>query len=335
MKFLIVGLGSMGKRRVRNLTQLGAGEIIGFDPSAERRTEAEDALGITTYSNVDDAMAQDPDALVISTPPDLHVPYAELAARADKHFFTEASVTDDGIRELIALTRGKNITAAPSCTMRFHPGVTIIKDLIEQGDFGKPLVMTHQCGQYLPDWHPWEDYRDFYVSKKETGACREIVPYELAWLTWLVGDVDCVAGMRAKVTELETDIDDVYQMLMRFKSGVSGHLLIDVVARPHTRHLRLMNEKAQLTWLASETVVRVYDGSRQQWNEYPLPDLEFAKGYVSVPENAYEGEMKAFVDSCLGVTPWHYSYTDDLNTLNVLYAAEASADGGHVTPKTV
>ena len=335
MKFLIVGLGSMGKRRIRNLISLKAGEIIGFDPSAERCQETEAGLGVATYQNFDDAMAEDPDALVISTPPDHHMSYATIAAKAGKHFFTEASVTDDGIRELIVLTKNKDITAAPSCTMRFHPGVKIIKELIEQGEFGKPLVMTHQCGQYLPDWHPWEDYRDFYVSKKETGACREIVPYELAWLTWLVGEVDTVAGMRAKVTELETEIDDVYQMLMRFKSGVSGHLLIDVVARPHTRNLRLMNEKGQLTWLASEDVVRFYDGASQQWREYQLPALDFAKGYVSVPENAYESEMKAFVESCNGLAPWRYSYSDDLNILNVLFAAEASADRGHMTPETI
>jgi tetratricopeptide (TPR) repeat protein len=46
---------------------------------------------------IESTLKENPDALIISTPPDLHVKYALQAAKHDKHFFMEASVVDDGI----------------------------------------------------------------------------------------------------------------------------------------------------------------------------------------------------------------------------------------------
>src|SRR5205809_54356 len=183
MRLLIAGLGSMGKRRVRNLTFLNAGEVIGFDPRADRRDEASSKYGISTFADFSEAMAQRPDALIISTPPDLHMPYMRAAGNAGIHFFCEASVVDDGLETLIPACNAAGIIAAPSSTLRFNPSIRRIKDLVDSGRIGKPLVLTYHSGQYLPDWHPWEDYRTFYVAKRATGAAREIVPFELSWLT--------------------------------------------------------------------------------------------------------------------------------------------------------
>ena len=52
MKFLIVGLGSMGKRRIRCFKNLGFENIIGFDLKESRRKEAEEKYGINTISDI-------------------------------------------------------------------------------------------------------------------------------------------------------------------------------------------------------------------------------------------------------------------------------------------
>jgi len=117
----------MGKRRIRNLQYVRAGEIVGFDIRQDRNREATERYGIRTYPTFEDAMAQRPDAMLICTPPDLHVAYAMVAVRARIHFLTEASVVDDGYPALIAACRGLPIVAAPSCTMRFHPAVRTIR----------------------------------------------------------------------------------------------------------------------------------------------------------------------------------------------------------------
>ena len=183
------------------LCERKAGEIAGFDPREDRCQEAASNYEIHTFNDFDEAMATDPQALIISTPPHLHMPYARIAALNNKHFFTEASVLSDGMDEVIELCKGKGFVAAPSCTMRFHPLVQIIKKIVDSGDLDDILTFTYHSGQYLPDWHPWEDYRTFYVSRRETGACREIVPFELAWLTWVLGPIQAVSCFKGKLTD--------------------------------------------------------------------------------------------------------------------------------------
>lgn len=327
MKFLIVGLGSMGKRRTRNLQHLRAGEIIGFDPRPDRREEAAAKHGIRTFADFGEAMSAGPDALIISTPPDRHLEYALAAARAGKHFFTEAGVTDEGLDELEALCAGRPIVAAPSCTLRFNPSIRRLKELVDGGAIGRVLTFTYHCGQYLPDWHPWEDYRTFYVARRATGACREIVPFELVWLTWLFGDVERVSGMRDKLTRLETDIDDAYHLLLRFRSGQLGHLLVDVISRVPYRSLRLLSEDGVITWEWAEKTVRVYRADRKEWREYKEPPGMRVEGYVA-EDDMYVEEMRAFVAAVRGEAPWPYTLADDRRVLGLLQAAERSSDEG-------
>ena len=325
MNFLVVGLGSMGKRRIRNLQYLKAGTIIGFDLREDRRKEAEEKYKIQTFGDFDEAMAENPDALIISTPPDLHMHYAIIAAKNNKHFFTEASVVDKGMDELISLIKDKKIVAAPSCTMRFHPAVRKIKKLVENNTIGKPLTFTYHSGQYLPDWHPWEDYRKFYVAKRETGAAREIVPFELVWITWVFGPIDRVSCFKGKLSKLEADIDDVYQLLLKFEDGILGHMLVDVIARAPYRIFRLLGEEGVIEWNWGEKKVRVFTAKDKKWTEAQADEGIPEKGYM-IGGGMYIDEMNSFVQAIKGGAGYPYTFEEDKQILDFLYAAEKSSD---------
>jgi predicted dehydrogenase len=327
MHFLIVGLGSMGKRRVRNLQHLKAGKITGFDPREDRRKEAEERYGINTHGDFEEALGENPDVLIISTPPDLHMPYMKAAATANKHFFCEASVVDDGLDELIKLCESKNIIAAPSSTMRFNPSVKRIKKLVDEGSMGKPLALTYHSGQYLPDWHPYEDYRTFYVARRATGGCREIVPFELSWLTWVLGDVTTISSLKDRVSELEVDIDDTYQMILRFDEGVLGHLLVDVIARPAFRSFRLLGSDGVITWSWDDRQVRLYQAGTKEWTVFDEPEPPPEPGYIA-SEGMYIDEMRHLINAIEGNETYTYSLADDKRVLDTLYAAERSSDSG-------
>jgi predicted dehydrogenase len=328
MRFLVIGLGSMGKRRIRNLQYLKAEEILGFDTREYRCKEAEANYGIKTFKKLEEALSEDPDAFIISTPPDLHLDYALIATEQNKHFFIEASVVADGMDELIALCKGKNIIAAPSCTMRFHPSVKRIKELVDNKVIGDILAFTYHSGQYLPDWHPWEDYRSFYVARKETGACREIVPFELTWLTWILGDIDCIACFKDKLTNLEVEIDDIYQILMKFKNGVLGHMLVDVISRTPYRVCKLISEEGVITWDWGAGV-KVYTAKDRDWKEYTEEQGTTVEGYTDkIKEEPYIEEMRHFIEAIRGEIRYPYTLEEDKRILNILYAAEKSSERG-------
>lgn len=325
MRFLIVGLGSMGKRRIRNLRALGENDVIGFDLQPQRRIEAQREYKIKVVSSFDEGLSQGPDAIIVSTPPDRHLPYAMEAARRNIHFFTEASVLLEGIDDLISECKGRDIVAAPSSTMRFNPSIQTMKNLVERKAIGDILAFNYHCGQYLPDWHVYEDYRTYYVSKRETGACREIVPYELSWITWMLGPVKSLSCMKGKLSKLEADIDDIYQVLLDFDQGILGHMQIDVISRVPYRYFKAISEEGVILWDWEKRLVRMYDSSAKAWKEYPQPKGTVQEGYI-LEEDMYIGEMEHFIGAIKGKHEYMYSLEDDKRILELLNAAEKSAN---------
>jgi predicted dehydrogenase len=327
MKFLVVGLGSMGKRRIRNLQYLGEQDVIGFDMLDDRRKECEEKYHITTFNNIDKAMTEKPDALVISTPPNHHLEYELLAAKNNKHFFCEAGVFSKGVDELIKICKTKKIVAAPSATLRFNDSIKKIKKLIDEKKIGTVVAVTYHMGQYLPDWHPWENISKFYVGQRETSATREMVPFEMEWLTWIFGDVEKLSCIKGKISALPVDIDDVYQLIFQFKSGVIGHLLIEVISRTPTRILRIVGEKGSIEWNWMDDVVKMYDPEKKKWIEFKEEKGFKEKGYVA-KENMYIEEIRNFVQAIHGERSYIYSLEQDYQILSLLKAAETSSNKG-------
>ena len=92
MKFLQVGLGSMGKRRIRCLKKLGYTDVLAFDLREDRRKEAEEKYGVKTTGDIKKVDFHSIDTIIISTPPHRHDEYIDLAVQKNKPAFVEASV---------------------------------------------------------------------------------------------------------------------------------------------------------------------------------------------------------------------------------------------------
>lgn len=334
MRVLVVGLGSMGRRRLRNITHLGGHELAGVDVEGDRRTTVEREFSIPTFASFEEALGWAPQALVISTPPDLHTPYALSAVEHGLHFFTEASVVPGETGALIAAVEGTGLVAAPSCTLRFHPGIQTMHRLIREGAIGKPLLATHHVGQYLPDWHPWEDYRTYYVARRETGAAREIVPFELNWMSYLFGATETVTGFRGKLSDLEVDIDDTYAGIVSFTSGLRATLVVEVISRPAIRRARIVGELGTLEWDFAERTVRSWTAAEDTWSEHPDPPPVEGPGGAWVAENMYIEEMRGYLAAVEGEPDaFPFSLRDDAHLLQTLAVFERSSDEGRcLTP---
>lgn len=264
-KFLVIGRGSMGKRRIRDLTALGH-EVISWDIKDEKGLNYK----------------QDFDAIVISTPPDQHNKYIADAVYYEKPVFVEASVVLDNLEEINIRAKENKVLVCPSCSFRFHPEVKKLFNILTGGDIAFPIKnFTHHLGQNLDDWHPGADPRTYYAYQKETGAAKEMVSYELVWLTGLFGFPEKLVGFKKKTQDW--DIDDTYSFSADF-NGVIGNCLIEVVSKPMIR--------------------------RFSTNELTI---DFGKS-----EEMYLEEMKTFVDAVEGKCKWPHSLDDDIRILKLL-----------------
>ncbi len=323
MNFLIVGLGSMGKRRIRCLKSLGYQDsITGFDVREDRCDDSKKLHGIKIIEKVTSAVLKKYDCIIISVPPDQHNKYIKLAIDAKIPAFVEASVIIEGLKELSRLAKEADVFIAPSCTMLFHPAIKDIKRILFSNEFGKITNFSYHCGQYLPDWHPWEKVSEYYVSKQETGGGREIVPFELTWIVDLIGYPEKVTGFFGKTADIGADIDDTYVISMDF--GVClGTLTVDVVSRFATRSLILNLEKAQVLWNWNEHKIKIYDAINQRWIVYQHPEGTSVTGYnKNIIDDMYIEELNSFIDCVMNKQTYLNSLDKDIAVLEILNCVE-------------
>jgi predicted dehydrogenase len=322
MRIFIAGLGSMGKRRIRNLQALGFNEIIGYDIRADRNKESEQKYHIKTWDTYQNIDYDEFDAMIISVPPDVHNKYLKQAINHKKPVFVEASVILSGLKEINTHAKKNKVLIAPSCTLKFHPAIKIIKDIVTSKKYGKITNFMYHSGQYLPDWHPWERVTEYYVSKKKTGGGREIVPFELTWIVDVVGCPKRITGFYGKTMNVGAKIDDTYALSLDF-NGMYGLLLIDVVSRYATRRLTMNLEQGQLLWNWDEPCIRLYDVNTKMWNQQQYQQGKSVEGYNrNIIEDMYIDEIQAFINLIKGTGDFPNSLCDDIQILEQLYKME-------------
>jgi len=247
--------------------------------------------------------------------------YAFKALNLGIPCFIEASVVHtEKVAELAHESESKNVIVAPSCTMKFFQGPKQLKQLINGGAIGKPISYTYSTGQWLPDWHPWEDIADFYVSQRDTGGCREIVPFELTWISDLFGKPQPISCRKYHLSELKADIDDSYYFLLEHPNGVVGNLNIEVISRPAaTREMRVIGESGIAVMSGDEQCVRYTNLESQGWVRIPLEFGTHEGGSLN-PEEPYIAEIGAFIAAVNGQESGFFPNTlqDDFRVLSLL-----------------
>ncbi|MEW6379011.1 MAG: Gfo/Idh/MocA family oxidoreductase [bacterium] len=324
MRFLVIGLGSLGKRRIRNLKYLQSGTIIGCDPRLDRRDETSQRYRIQTFEDFTEAMSHDPEALIISVPASMRLFYALEAAAANKHFFVEVCPKDGQMTELITWISERKIVAAPSCTLCFYPGPKKIRKLLHQGIIGQPLTFTYHCGQYLPGWHPAEDYWPFSDSRPGSTAYREIISFELAWLSSLLGGIEAICTSRRCVSRTRSGADAAassYHLLLRFRNGVCGHLLLNPTSKAPIQHMHFVGREGIIDWNNSEQLIKIYSTDNTLKHTEPLIRGCVENMYIN-PEEPYIDELRCFLEAVHGISPFPYTFEQHQNILTLLDQAD-------------
>lgn len=280
-RILIAGLGSIGRRHLRNLMQTGQHEIV---LCRSRPSPVEEAPELPVYTDLPKALATRPDLVIVSTPTAHHVSVALPAAQAGCHLFIEKPLSHawDGVDELVREIQGRGLLSLMGFDLRFDPGLCKIKELLEEGVIGRVVSIQAQVGQYLPDWHPWEDYRKGVSASSEMGGgvILDLI-HELDYVTWLLGPVSELACFAGHVSKLEIRTEDTAAILLQFENGAIGTIHLDYLQRTPSRTCRIIGEEGTIVWDYHAAHVRWYKAGKDQWEECSYPNRQRNDRFLS------------------------------------------------------
>lgn len=330
MKICVVGLGSMGKRRIRLLLQYAKisnynFEIYGVDSNEERQKEAKDKFDICVSSSLDECINVGVRIAVICTSPLSHAKLINICLKNKLHVFSEINLVSNLYDENIKLAKENKCVLFLSSTFLYRDEIDYINNKINNST--KACNYSYHIGQYLPDWHPWECYENYFVGDKRTNGCREIMAIELPWIINTFGKVNKVHVLKSKNTTLNIDYNDNYIILLEHQTGAKGTLLIDVVSRKAVRNLEVFNENVYLSWNGLPEGLYDFDIETKIDKNIKLYDnVDTLKGYSSfVIENAYMNEIKAFFNQINeGIQP-KFDFERDKYILQLLDEIEGIA----------
>ncbi|EJO5346067.1 Gfo/Idh/MocA family oxidoreductase [Clostridium botulinum] len=320
MRVVVIGLGSMGKRRIRLINKYDKKiQIFGVDNNKERRNMCEDEYGIDTFSTLDESIKKvDFDCAFVCTSPLSHSGIISQCLNYGLHVFTELNLVADGYEKNILLAKEKALTLFMSSTFLYREEIKKIRELAKQTDCR--LNYTYHIGQYLPDWHPWENYKDFFVGNKRSNGCREIFAIELPWLVEVFGDIVNIDVIKSKMSNLNIDYNDNYLLLIQHKNGNKGTLAVDVISRKPVRNLEVFGEQLYLHWNGSPTGLYIYDfETKKDVNINLYKKIDQLTNYSSfVVENAYFTEVISFFEAVIKGNIPKYTFEKDKDILKII-----------------
>ncbi len=305
---LFVGLGGIGQRHLRNLRNLRGAEVEvhAFRVRRERDVlndtlqvvpgeDLERKYDIAVHVELEAALDKKPDVVFVTNPSSLHVDITRRALEAGAHVLVEKPLSHAlaGVADLVRESKARKLVGYVAYQLRFHPGFLRTAEILNQGLLGRPLFAEAVVGEHLPSFHPYEDYRRMYASRRDLGGGVTLSQiHEIDFLIALLGRPERVFSLGGKLSNLEVDVDDVSSSLLEFR-GSEGRVLPvrlhqDFVQRPGERHLVLVGDAGKLEWSLSGRSLRRWSASGELCETHD---------YSGLPRNQlFEAELAHFLN---------------------------------------
>ncbi len=263
---LFVGLGGVGQRHLRNLRELLGDQLR---PIAYRVRRENDVLtdrlgikdggnlerdfGLVVHHDLDAALAERPAICIIANPSALHVPVALRAIEGGADVFIEKPLSSslDDVQNLINSSERAGRIGYVAYQLRFHPAVQALCRAMDEELVGTIYGAAAEVAEYLPAFHPYEDYRRMYASRSDLGGGVILTQiHEVDLLYRLFGTPDRVFSEGGKISNLEIDVEDSATSVLSFRRADGARwaasLHQDYLGRPPRRSLRIWGSRGNL-----------------------------------------------------------------------------------------
>ena len=293
MRILVVGLGSIGRRHIKNLKQIDKNFEVGLLRQKSRDKNLSDLKNSVDqiFLTSKEALRWQPKVVLIANPATFHIPTALQFAKNECDLFIEKPLSHDikNVDKLLKICESRQRILMVGYVLRFSKSFQLIKKILDQKKLGKILSIHVSVGKYLPDWRPRSDYRQNVSARWELGGgVVNELSHELDYARWFVGEVKEVFASMGKVSDLETNVEDLAEINLRFTNGALGHVHLDMLDRAGHRSCRIIGTDGSLIWDAYPSHrIRFFSSKTNQWKDLfdsQLPDYN----------QMFEEELKYF-----------------------------------------
>ena len=263
MKILMIGLGSIGQRHLRNIRRILGNdvEIIAFrerglprtfsdDMKIRENVTLEEEFSITSFANLDEALATKPNVAFITNITAKHIECATKAAKAGCDLFLEKPLASnlEGVQELKQIVDSKGLIAFMGFQNRYHPGLVQLKKDLDENIFGNIVSVIVEIGERLTTMHTYENYAETYMARSDMGGGVVLNQqiHEIDYTSWLFGYPENVYSMGGTASKLEIDVEDNSSSIYHIKNGGRNFPLYihsNFFQFPPTRRCKVIGDK--------------------------------------------------------------------------------------------
>jgi len=321
MKIAVIGLGSMGRRRISLIRSIAPDiEIIGMDANPQRCAQVATDLPIPTCVELDVVWGHLPEAVLVCSSPASHKDVALSALDRGCDVFLELNLVSDGYAAISELANARGCVVYQSSTLRKRVDINFLRKRAR----GRVLTYNYHVGQYLPNWHPWEDINSFFVSARETNGCRELMAIELPWIAEVFSPIMRVMSLSTTASDLGLDFPDSWSLGVSHENGSLGAICVDVVDPIPQRRLTVVGEGFHVEWNGTPDSLLTL-GPDGNLVPVPVTTRDYSSGGNYAPmivEEAYAEELREFLDCIATRRPPEYSLAKDAEMLRIIDSIE-------------
>lgn len=322
LHILVLGAGSVGKRHMQNLKDLGC-VVSAMDPRDDRLDEAADGIGIAfryrSLEAIDNWSAFD--GVVIGSPPSFHVDQAMAALGAGRPVLMEKPLSP-GLADAERLEQF--IQGRPDArlllgyTYRWWPPLRDFRERL-RGKGASPVLHTKfVMSAHLADWHPWERYQDFFMASRELGGGALLdESHFIDLMYWFFGMPESITARVEKLSSLDISTDDNVDIIASYGDNLRVTIHLDLFGRPHEKYIRASGENHSIEWCFDPNRIRWSGEMTDQWQEQRY-DHERNDMFVAVAEEFLGIIRHGHAPSC--------TLADGINVMRLIEACRASSD---------
>lgn len=252
--FLVVGLGSIGRRHAHNLREHTPDARFTFVRHGGDGDGFGAEFGARIVGDLGDALNDPVDLAVVATPSADHIAVLpDLIRRACPVLVEKPVVTTLEECDVVeaALAEAPPAVRAAGFNLRYLRSLRALRAAVIDGRLGAPVRADLVAGQWLPSWRPQSDYRASYSAHQERGGGVELdLCHEIDAARWLFGDLEVAFSASGRLSGLDLHSNDTSVSVLRGTDGRPPLVTVslDYVSRPRVRRYEVVLQGGRIVW---------------------------------------------------------------------------------------